>query len=125
MNDKLNKWSVANARAYTNVNKFGPSYPSEFLVKIFASPYYSDLFQPLSLNDMVLDVGCGHANNLLFFLDRGCRGYGVDVTEDMISLATENLQRLGYQAVLRLGTNHKLPFREDTFDVLLSVNTIH
>lgn len=107
-------------------NSLPPSYPNEVLVKTFASSYYSANFQPIETGQKILDVGCGFANNLTFFLDRGCEGFGVDVTEDMVELARDNLKRLGYgDNEIRQGDNCNIPYPDNTFDVLLSVGALH
>lgn len=120
------KWTKENSMSTVHGNSIPPSYPNEVLVKTFASSYYSENFRPLEVGQKVLDVGCGSANNLTFFMDRGCQCFGVDVTEDMVEIGKENMKRLGYgDADIRVGENTKLPFADNTFDVLLSVGALH
>jgi ubiquinone/menaquinone biosynthesis C-methylase UbiE len=120
------KWTKENAMDRSQGNKTLPSYPNEVMIKIFSSGSYSTNFSPLEEDQKMLDVGCGAGNNLTFFLDKGCEGYGIDVTEDMVDLAKENLTRCGYKNVpIKIGSNNNIPFEDDYFDVLISVNTLH
>ena len=120
------KWTRGNAIDRSQGNKTLPSYPNEVMVKIFSTGAYSTSFCPVEENQKVLDVGCGAGNNLVFFLNKGCECFGIDVTEDMVALGAENLASLGYEGVsISLGANERIPFDCHTFDVLLSVNTLH
>jgi len=125
-NEQKKKWTKQNSMKTSGGNSIPPSYPNEVMIKVFASSFYSDNFQPVRNGQKVLDVGCGFGNNLTFFLDRGCDVTGVDVTEDMVEQATDNLNRLGYgNADIKIGENIKLPFDDNTFDTLISVAALH
>ena len=125
-NRQIKKWTTENAMDHTRGNSIPPSYPNEVMVKIFSSGGYSSEFSPMSPGSSVLDVGCGFGNNLVYFLDRDCVGFGIDVTNDMVSLARENLKRLGYGDVkIEKGSNESIPFPDGRFDILVSVNTLH
>jgi ubiquinone/menaquinone biosynthesis C-methylase UbiE len=120
------KWTKGNAMDRSQGNKTLPSYPNEVMVKLFSSGAYSTSFFPVEENQKVLDVGCGAGNNLIFFLNKGCKCFGIDVTEDMVELAAENLANCGYQGVpISLGANDSIPFDDHSFHILLSVNTLH
>lgn len=124
--DLKSKWNSETSMDRSRGNSIPPSYPNEFLVKIFSSSYYSGLFEILQPGEKVLDVGCGFANNLVYFMDRGLNAYGVEVNEETARLARDNLSRLGYEGCqVSVGHNEALPFEDRFFDILLSVNTIH
>lgn len=124
--DLVNKWTRDKMVDKTTLGAKLPAYPNEFMVKLFASTYYSNLaagfIQP---GQKVLDVGCGAANNLRFFVDRGLEGHGIDVTDDFVEGARENVQRLGYPAEIVKGFNDRIPYADNFFDILISINTIH
>jgi len=121
-----NKWTKDNAMDRSTGNNTLPSYPNEVMIKMFSSASYSSNFRPVTDSQKVLDVGCGAGNNLIYFLDKGCKCHGIDVTADMVDLAKENLTRRGYENVpIALGSNNSIPFPDGDFDVLLSVNTLH
>jgi ubiquinone/menaquinone biosynthesis C-methylase UbiE len=121
---KFDKWNRENFVAHRET-KFPPSHPTEFLVKIFSSPRYTKHSRIVGPEDSVLDVGCGSGNNLRFFLEKGCRSFGVEINHEMVKLAKENLNRIGLCPDIRLGNNRSLPFEDESFDVLTSINTIH
>ncbi len=81
-------------------------------------------FAALSKGDVVVDLGAGAGNDL--FVTRSIVGdtgkvIGVDMTEEMIDLANENKQKLGFSNVdFRLGEIEDLPVDEDTTDVVIS-----
>lgn len=78
-------------------------------------------FLPLGPETTVLDIGCGCGNHLRFFVDRGCQCFGVDVNDDMVELARSLLPE---HVSLSKGRNDDLAFDDDTFDIVLSINTI-
>jgi ubiquinone/menaquinone biosynthesis C-methylase UbiE len=123
---QIKKWTTENAMDRTRGNSIPPSYPNEVMVKIFSSSEYSSGFSTIDPGSSVLDVGCAFGNNLVYFLDRDCVGYGIDVTNDMVNLAKGNLKRLGYGDVkIEKGSNEAIPFPDGSFDILISVNTLH
>ena len=70
-------------------------------------------------------VICGHRNNLVPFHDRECSLFGLEINEEMVSLAKEALLTWGINGEVRQGTNKKIPFESNYFDVVLSIGTIH
>lgn len=78
----------------------------------------------LKEGDTVIDLGSGAGNDA--FIARRAVGekgrvIGVDFTEKMISLATENAQKLGYNNVdFRYGDIESLPVFSDKADVVIS-----
>ena len=122
----VNKWTRDKAVDKTTLDAKLPAYPNEFMVKLFASTYYSNLAAGfIQSGQKVLDVGCGAANNLRFFVDRGLEGHGIDVTDDFVEMALENVKQLGYLAKIQRGSNEQIPYEDNFFDILISINTIH
>ena len=76
----------------------------------------------LKAGDRVLDVGCGKAF-LLFELTQVVPGLivaGIDISEYGIANAKEEVRPF-----LQVGGAHKLPFADDSFDLVISLNTFH
>ena len=76
----------------------------------------------LTEKSTVLDVGCGKGFMLYDFAELipGVRVSGVDVSEYAIAHAVEAMK-----PNVRVADARKLPFRDGSFDLVISINTIH
>jgi SAM-dependent methyltransferase len=72
-----------------------------------------------------LDVGCGSGFNLVSLALMGWQAYGIEITEDIVEKAAKNVESYGSKAEITVGENENIPYPEDTFDLLLSMNVIH
>jgi SAM-dependent methyltransferase len=101
-----------------------PKWPNEIMLKLSFGSY---LAKPLKIvpGMTVLDVGCGFGNNLYPFLDKGCYGFGTEVTEATAKLGQDIVTSRGFECDIRHGYNQKLPFEDGFFDLLLSINVLH
>lgn len=81
-------------------------------------------FADLKKGDIVVDLGAGAGNDV--FVARSIVGdtgkvIGIDMTEEMIDLANENKNKLGFLNVdFRLGEIEDLPVDKDSTDVVIS-----
>ena len=101
-----------------------PQWPNEVMLKLFFGSYLKNAIN-LENNQRVLDIGCGFGQNLLPFLDKGCECYGVEIDSGICELTTLLLKDRGYDANIKVGSNTNLPFEDNFFDYLLSVNVVH
>ena len=76
----------------------------------------------LSAQSTVLDVGCakGFMMHDMVELIPGITVKGLDISEYAIANAIEDMRRH-----VQVADARKLPFDDDTFDVVISINTIH
>ncbi|MGV8948031.1 MAG: class I SAM-dependent methyltransferase [Candidatus Paracaedibacter sp.] len=127
--EKTRKWTVENSFDKSRGSNSSPQYPHEILIRIFSSKLYSNLLNdiiPLKENEKVLEIGCMGANNLRFFKEKGCSVFGIEVTEDLVALSKQRCLELGIEdATILKGNNHSLPFKDEYFDILVSINTLH
>ena len=90
----------------------------------FWQPVIPDLKQHFSLssNSSVLDVGCAKGFMLVDLQNEipGIALHGIDVSEYAIGQAHQNVRNK-----VSVGNAKKLDFDDDTFDVVISINTIH
>ena len=68
----------------------------------------------------VLDVGCGAGTDLVRFAKGGARVTGVDLASSAIALAKQNFAQQGLTADLREADGEKLPFDDNTFDLVFA-----
>lgn len=66
----------------------------------------------------VLEVGCGAGTDLVRFARGGAHVSGVDLSASAIALARKNFEQQGLQADLREADGERLPFADDTFDLV-------
>ncbi len=85
-------------------------------------PVASDIIKHFSLQPgaRVLDVGCGKGFLVKDLVDQGMDAYGLDVS----SYALMNCEP-DIVGRVHLGTALSLPFPDNSFDCVLSLNTIH
>ena len=69
----------------------------------------------------VLDVGCGTGTTDRFLEARVGSLCGVDVSEEMLAIARQNVPRASYEWY----DGEKLPFQDGTFDVALAICVLH
>ena len=100
-------------------------FPTEYVLRSILSPRYFNSTKPIEEGQKILDIGCLYANNLLPFADRGCALFGAEVTEDSVEIARESAVQQGVDLCVEQGTNRSLPFADEMFDFVLSINTIH
>src|SRR5687768_12959553 len=66
----------------------------------------------------VLEVGCGAGTDLVRFARGGAHVTGVDLSSSAIALARQNFAQHGLQADLREADGERLPFANDSFDLV-------
>ncbi len=104
-------------------DKFAESYDTGLMGK-GSKRFYVDLVKTLVIRDgdAVLDVGCG-TGTVLFYVreSRSVRGYGLDVSEQMIAVAKE--KNPGFSFVT--GDSAKLPYENGSMDVIMACMAYH
>ena len=72
----------------------------------------------------VLDIGFGNGITAGVFAKRGARISGVEVSEELFSIATDYLKEKGISADLRLYEGAVFPFPDGAFDHIYSVSVL-
>lgn len=79
-----------------------------------------------SSNSKVLEIGFGNGVTSKEIM-RGCQYVGLDYSADMVNealvLCAEEVKNFGAQ--LKVGDIHAMPFADDSFDVIFTINTIY
>lgn len=64
----------------------------------------------------VLDLGCGDGYDLSIIKDQGAEIYGIDASQEMVTLA----QQKNPDGTIKLGLFENIPFEDQSFDVVIS-----
>ncbi len=73
----------------------------------------------------VLDLGCGTGRHLVFFSERGYMVYGLDISRNALDSSKRLLEKGGFPAYLLLGDMSDLPYKDESFDMVLGWRVIH
>lgn len=98
---------------YSNVTK-GMTYPNDLLVRI------SHRFFNKDKHKKILEYGFGGGADIMHFCRNGYEVSGVEISQSAIDSLNERLQALGYQADLKLLQDRKIPFPDNSFDVVIA-----
>lgn len=79
--------------------------------------------EPQSLRG--LDLGCGQGWYIAEMAKRGYRMAGVDLSQGQIDNARRHAAKLGVEPELAVATAAKIPFDDDSFDFVYSINVLH
>ncbi|OGI15808.1 hypothetical protein A3K63_00360 [Candidatus Micrarchaeota archaeon RBG_16_49_10] len=82
-------------------------------------------FSKSEVKGPVLDIGCGNCRNLIPFLEKGERCFGLDFSEKMIEIARKFLKRRDFEARLKVGDMTELPFENDSMGTVISNSALH
>jgi len=75
---------------------------------------------------LVLDIGTGLGGKLPFYIESGAKAViGIDISEQSVGIAKEYICSLGLSRAVFLSVADaaNLPFRDNTFDAIVSINT--
>lgn len=73
----------------------------------------------------LLEVGCSMGNDTMQFARRGMRVTGIDLTAAAIDLIRQRFALYGASGEFRVADAERLPFADDTFDVVYSFGVLH
>lgn len=76
----------------------------------------------------MLDIGCGGGATLQRLLKRsvGSKVYGIDISEESVAKARKvNAKVLDKQVFISQGSAEKLPYEDETFDLVTAVETVY
>jgi len=126
----VNSFSLAIQRKVQGIPR-GPSYIYNSVVARFLKPMHASLSDYISATfrgRVFLDVGCGTATLIINILGK-VRAYaiGLDISKAMIKIAARNIlkHKVKEHVDLVVGDAHKLPFRSNSLDLIMSTGTLH
>lgn len=82
---------------------------------------------PISVNDTVLDVGCGGGNAIALMAPQAGTVYGVDISDASVKKATSKNARFveAGRVVIRQSDVAALPFEDEIFDLITAFETVY
>jgi|SRR3989344_2903674 len=83
--------------------------------------YFSQSWKPGN----ILDIGCGNCRNLLPFAQNKFKCYGIDFSKSMIEEAKKYIKKHSVKVILKKASIEKLPFKDKTFDYMVSFAAFH
>ena len=127
----LNKLFTSIQRWKQGIPK-GPSYIYNSIAAKFLNPIHAyvarEAVGTVKTGDVVVDVGCGVGSLITKLLSEvRVHAVGLDISLAMLELAKKNTRRAGLHGYvdLVLGDAHKLPFRDDGINLIVSTGTLH
>jgi ubiquinone/menaquinone biosynthesis C-methylase UbiE len=72
----------------------------------------------------VFDIGCGTGSHLSLYQKAGCRTFGIDLSPAMLNAARRKLTATA-QAALIQGNASRMPFPDESFDLVTATLTFH
>lgn len=95
-------------------------------VEAILPEYYGNLLDapppfPVREGDRILDLGCGWGRVLKPVSDRGGEAIGFDISHKMLLAARKHLAKHNHTAKLVRGDATRLPFADQSFDMLYSL----
>ncbi len=101
-------------------------YPVEFVVRALMGDYPRlKLDKSTFKNSRILDIGYGDGRNMPLLFNLGFEVYGIEISDEINSLAENRLEKLGVEAVLKTGRNANIPFDSEFFQYVLACHSCY
>ncbi|MCK4830854.1 class I SAM-dependent methyltransferase [bacterium] len=109
--------------------KYGSSYKGWKAILMSGDKYYYEYvdmidkratfnFLQIRPGMKILDVGCGIGRWCIAFAGRGADITGIDISEEMIKLASDNMKKEGLDGNLVVKSSDEMDFPDNSFDIV-------
>ena len=75
-------------------------------------------------NEWILDVACGSGTLSLKIAEKGCKVYGIDISEDAIKSAKRLAERAKIACTFEVGNAENLPYADEYFDKIVCSSSL-
>ena len=109
----------------TRANGYSRSVMEEMEDAQKAGSYWETLLNqalPKTEHPKVLDLGCGPGFFTMLLGQRGCQMTAFDYSDEMLNQARKNVASVGVEATFVQGDAQNLPFKDDSFDMIVTRN---
>ena len=94
--------------------------------KVYESLLFNKIADDMNKESTVLEVACGTGRVTLEIAKQVKKVYAIDISSQMIDVARKNIKEKGINNVdLSVQDAYNLPFDNDMFDIVISVNALH
>ena len=95
-------------------------YPNEELLRFLGVNFFNNDVESRK-KIKVLEVGCGSCANLWMVAKEGFDAYGLDISHEALKLGEQMLNQWQVNADLKQGSFLELPYKDESFDVVIDV----
>ncbi len=88
-------------------------------------PVYDFLERYKPKQGKILEIGCGNARNLIPFAKQNFECHGIDFSEKMIEKSKEVSKKNNLAITLKKADMSKLPYKDNQFDYILHISSLH
>lgn len=101
-------------------------YPTEWVIRTMLGKYPDLDFDKSSfLGGKILDMGFGDGRNFQLFDNIGLDIYGVEITEEIVSLVNNKMNSFNIKTTLAVGNNNNIPFEDNFFDIVVACSSFY
>ncbi len=98
-------------------------YPNEELLRFLGVNFFNKNNERKNIK--ILEVGCGSCANLWMISREGFDSYGIDLSLEALNLGERMLDNWKVKADLQQGSFLNLPYKNNTFDVVIDVLSMY
>ena len=104
----------------------GHVYPTEWVIRTILGKYPDlNLDKTKYKGAVLLDLEFGDCRNMPLLQNCEFDIYGVEISDEIVSMAENKISDLGISATLKKGTNSDIPFDTDFFSYLLACHSCY
>jgi SAM-dependent methyltransferase len=116
-------------KTYTDFHKLKQGihlYPTEWVIRTFLGKYARlNLDKSKYPGSTILDLGFGDCRNMPLLHNCRFSIHGVEISEDILSMARGKLSQLNIPAELRVGSNVNIPYEAGFFNYVLACHSCY
>jgi len=89
--------------------------------KIYGEVINRNILKYIKYNSIILDVGCGSGAIAQMLIQKGCKVYGIDISEDAVRKAMERMTEV---VIGDVESMERLPWEDEFFDIIILADVL-